>query len=469
MLRIKCIQEIYIEETNYDNKEFKMMHCVSKFEKGNQYVNVLGSISSNELIHEELITEDFKTLKIHKFIPASGAATRMFKDLYSFLESNKNNETTSKFFEYIREFPFYDEIIQLSVDKEFENDLENQSNIVNILLEEMDYGTLPKALLKFHKYEDRTVTPLEEHLYEASFYLNDDVKRLHFTISREHEDAFNDELAKLDTEGYEITYSFQKKSTDTLAVDMNHQPFIKEDGELLYRAGGHGALIENLNDIDADIIFIKNIDNVCHRRHIDETITYKKKLASIGYELKKKIDLMLHDLDDDEFDLVMIKKFLYEYLNMSVISLTKEKARYLLDRPLRVCGLVVNQGEPGGGPFIVQNDGYTDVQICEKVEIDLSLEEQKSILEESKYFNPVDLVCFVRDYKGEKYNLLNFINKDRYFISEKTYKGQKIKALEHPGLWNGAMHNWNTAFVEVPLITFNPVKSVVDLLKDGHS
>jgi hypothetical protein len=250
---------------------------------------------------------------------------------------------------------------------------------------------------------------------------------------------------------------------------MNNAPFVLDNGEVLYRAGGHGALIENLNDLDGDIIFIKNIDNVCHKDHSKDTIDSKKMLASVGLEVKDQIDAHIKTLHEGNFKLDEIKAFIHSTLNITFKSeLTKEKALAILDRPLRVCGVVKNQGEPGGGPFIVDNGDYTDLQICEKAEIDLNNPAYVDILNASQFFNPVDLVCFVRNYAGAKYNLLDYINKDRYFISEKTYKGRALKALEHPGLWNGAMHNWNTLFVEVPLSTFNPVKTVNDLLRQGH-
>ena len=263
-----------------------------------------------------------------------------------------------------------------------------------------------------------------------------------------------------------VSYSFQKPKTDTLAVDMDNNPFMMENGELLYRPGGHGALIENLNDIDGDIIFIKNIDNVCHRDYIEDTVTSKKKLASIGYAFKEKIDGYIKALLSGDYDIVEIKEFISNELNINFKGeMAKDKALTFLNRPLRVCGVVKNQGEPGGGPFLVDNGKYSDLQICEKSEIDLDDKNQYELFSASEFFNPVDLVCFVKDHRGEKFNLLEYVNEERYFISQKTYKGKDIKALEHPGLWNGAMDKWNTLFVEVPLSTFNPVKKVNDLLR----
>ena len=250
---------------------------------------------------------------------------------------------------------------------------------------------------------------------------------------------------------------------------MNNQLFYLDNGEFFYRPGGHGALIENLNDLDADIVFIKNIDNIPHKSQVEDTVESKKELASVGLEVQAQIKEYIADILSDEYSLEDTALFIKEVLNITLkTELTKDKALALLNRPLRVCGMVKNNGEAGGGPFVVDNGDYFDLQICEKAEINLEDKEKQEIFYSSKYFNPVDIVCFVKDYKGEKFDLRNYSNEDRYFISEKTYQGKEIKALEHPGLWNGAMHNWNTLFVEVPLTTFNPVKTVNDLLREGH-
>ena len=322
-----------------------------------------------------------------------------------------------------------------------------------------------------HRYEDWTATPIDEHIFEGEQYLDEEDVNLHFTITEEHEAMFNEYVEPLlkKNEHLEITYSFQKPETNTLAVDMENKPFKLKNGETFYRPGGHGALLHNLNDIDADIIFIKNVDNVCHRSQIDDTIHSKKELASLGVETKKKIDGYIEDLLSDTYDLDEINTFINDTLTIHFKeALTKEKALTFLNRPLRVCGMVKNLGEPGGGPFVVDNGKYTDLQICEKSEIDLGDEEKVEILNNSEFFNPVDLVCFVKDHKGEKFDLSQYANEGRYFISEKTHEGRPLKALEHPGLWNGAMDNWNTLFVEVPITTFNPVKNVNDLLRKGH-
>jgi hypothetical protein len=411
---------------------------------------------STPIVYFDLYKNNAELTSIHcsslKFIPASGAATRMFDKLYQFIEDGILTNYMKSFFNGLESLSFYDE---LGLEH-----IKGMKDKVRKILNQ--YGDYPKALIKVHEYANEFDTPIDEHVYEAKQYLNE--PNLHFTISKEHEEMFKDYIKDIDAH---ITYSFQKESTNTTAVDMDNNPIIKEDGSYLTRPGGHGALIENLNDIDADAIFIKNIDNVCHRDHIKDTIDSKKKLASIGVRVKNQIDQYMKDLVSDNYNMVDIDNFIEHTLHIHYKhGMTKEKAIEFLNRPFRVCGVVKNQGEPGGGPFIVDNGDYTDIQILEKVEIDM--DQYKDIFEQSEYFNPVDLVCFVKDYKGDKFNLLDYVNEDRYFITEKTYKGKPIKALEHPGLWNGAMHYWNTVLVEVPLSTFNPIKTVNDLLRPGH-
>lgn len=450
-----------------------MEQSVNKFKKGNQYINIVSAVTKNELTQIEHVKTENQNYSKIKFIPASGAATRMFKNLYSYLDDQVDTDFIEDFFIHLEEFAFYEEL-KMNIDMEQldKNKKEDRIYIIkNLLNNKMNYGKLPKALIKFHRYEDKTLTPIDEHIFEGESYLEAESVNLHFTISKEDEKLFN-EYVKKAIEGKDhinITYSFQKEQTDTLAVDMKNNPFILENGEVLYRPGGHGALLENLNEFDEDIIFIKNIDNVCHQSQVEDTVKSKKLLASVGMEIKEQIDSYIQDILNDNFNLLEIENFMNSTLNITLKNeLTKERALEFLDRPLRVCGVVENEGEPGGGPYIVDNGDYFDLQICEKSEIDLNNEKQVQILNESEYFNPVDLVCFVKDYKNDKFNLLNYSNEDRYFISEKSYEGKPLKAIEHPGLWNGAMHNWNTLFVEVPLSTFNPVKTVNDLLKAGH-
>ncbi len=450
-----------------------MNQTIDKFKKGTQYANIIAPVTVEELTDTVSVSDAYTKNKCIKFIPASGAATRMFKDLYQYVDDQVETAFIIKFFEHLEAFAFYGDLEALIKDGAIDkNSASGKEAIIRMVLTDvLNYGNLPKALIKMHMLDGRALMPIDEHVYEGEHYLNGEDVQLHFTISKDHEEAFNAylEQALAGKDKVHVTYSFQKKMTDTLAVDMDNEPFLDESGLVLYRAGGHGSLIENLNDLDGDILFIKNIDNVCHRHHVAETIESKKKLASIGYEVKAKIDQYIQSIMSDSYNLDEIATFIQEVLHVHYKrELTSEVALQVLNRPLRVCGMVKNQGEPGGGPFVVDNGDYTDLQICEMSEIDLNDADKVAILNGSMFFNPVDLICFVKDYKGDKYDLLNFTNPDRYFISEKTYKGRKLKALEHPGLWNGAMHNWNTLFVEVPLSTFNPVKTVNDLLRDGH-
>lgn len=445
---------------------------IEKFKTGTKFVNIKSAVTAKELTKVHNFDNDYIDYQCIKFIPASGAATRMFKDLYLFLENQEKTKFIETFLDDLKHFAFYEDLRKQVDSLETINGVTEQIDLVNTIVNEgLNYGSLPKALIKMHRYEDFNAAPIDEHIYEGEQYLNKKRIQLHFTIAKEHEEQFSayvQDAIKWKS-NIEITYSFQKPETNTMAVDMENAPFLLNAGEVLYRPGGHGALLENLNDLDGDIIFIKNIDNVCHRSRFEDTLSSKRALATTGLEVKNKIDQYLNQLYSDKFNLEEIVQFLNEVLNITMKSeWTKEKAIQFLNRPLRICGMVENAGEPGGGPFVVDNGEYLDLQICEKSEIDLSDPDKVEILNASQYFNPVDLVCFVKDFEGNKFDLTKYANEDRYFISEKTYKGRKLKALEHPGLWNGSMHNWNTLFVEVPQTTFNPVKTVNDLLRDGH-
>jgi hypothetical protein len=387
--------------------------------------------------------------------------------------------------------------------------LENQGKSIAALIEEkayktvvrnllditgLNYGQLPKGLLKFHRSDnavsgesDIARTAMEEHLAEGALYAQNADKEvnLHFTVSPEHKALFEklvDEKlpfyeALFDVK-YHIGFSEQKPSTDTIAADENNEPF-RDKGRLLFRPGGHGALIENLNDIDADIIFIKNIDNVVPDAHKKPTVLYKKLIAGVLVSVQKKIFNYLELIDSGKYthdQLLEMLYFLQNELNIKHPN-TKfledvELVLYIkskLNRPIRVCGMVKNVGEPGGGPFLTVNtDETVSPQILESSQIDLSDCVKKEMFEQGTHFNPVDLVCAVRDYKGEKFHLPDYVDKNTGFISLKSKNGKALKALELPGLWNGAMSNWNTIFVEVPIETFNPVKTVNDLLRPEH-
>ena len=436
--------------------------------------------------------------KVVKFVPASGAASRMFKDLFEFLNSSSdepNNDFLVNFFNHIQKFAFFDDLNDVCVKNEGKKVSElihehQFKTVVDNLLHSkgLNYGNLPKGLLKFHKYEDMSRTPLEEHLVEGALYASgkDKIVNIHFTVSPEHRSFFEDLVAekkniyekKFDVK-YNVSFSEQKSSTDTVAATMDNEPFRTADGQILFRPGGHGALIENLNEIDGDVVFIKNIDNVVPDFLKDDTVKYKRLIAGVLVNVQIKIFQYLELLDSGEYthaQLEGIIRFMRDDLGIrnpglkiledaDLVVYMKKK----LNRPIRVCGMVKNVGEPGGGPFLAYNqDGTISLQILESSQIDKSNEEYLQMFKNGTHFNPVDLVCATKDYQGNKFNLPDFVDPQTGFISYKSKDGKELKALELPGLWNGAMSNWNTIFVEVPLSTFNPVKTVNDLLRDQH-
>ena len=434
---------------------------------------------------------------IVKFVPASGAASRMFKDMFEFLGADYDVPTNAfekKFFDNVHNFAFFDDL-NAACEKNNGKGIDalvaegNYKAVVANLLESagLNYGALPKGLLKFHRYEDGVRTPLEEHLVEGALYAAGKTGQVnvHFTVSTEHRELFKQlvdekvaEYAQKYGIEYKVSFSEQKPSTDTIAADMENKPF-RDNGKLLFRPGGHGALIENLNDLDVDIVFIKNIDNVVPDRLKDETVTYKKLIAGVLVTLQKKAFEYLELLDGGKYtheQLEEIIRFVQQNLCCRKNDIKDledaELVIYLrkkLNRPMRVCGMVKNVGEPGGGPFLAYNpDGTISLQILESSQIDMKDPEKKAMFEKGTHFNPVDLVCAVRNYKGEKFNLVDYVDKATGFISYKSKSGKELKALELPGLWNGAMSDWSTIFVEVPLGTFNPVKTVNDLLREQH-
>ncbi|MEH6512194.1 MAG: DUF4301 family protein [Maribacter arcticus] len=490
----------------------KVIDQVNTFKEGIPFVQLKnaavignGILKFTEAEEKELIKlydSKLEDLDILKFVPASGAASRMFKALFNFLEVyNPEEETLEAYFERtndkdlkvfsegLERLPFYKKVIE-SLQNHNGSTGKKVHRFVSELMGEnaLNYGFYPKGLLPFHDYKDVAATPFEEHLKEGALYASSNGKaKLHFTVSEQHEEMFKDEfthagprVSKDTGLEYEIAYSFQKSSTDTLAVDMDNKPFRNDDGTVLFRPGGHGALIENLNDQDADIIFIKNIDNVAVMKDAKAVADSKKVLAGILLKVQKKAFDYAEQLDRGDLsdaNISKIKAFLKEHLNVRFTKnfdskSTLEKTGILKDkinRPIRICGMVKNEGEPGGGPFWITNaKGEVSLQIIESAQIDMENEQQENIMKNSTHFNPVDLVCGVRTYKGEKFDLLKFVDDKQGFITGKTKDGKELKALELPGLWNGAMAFWNTIFVEVPLVTFNPVKSVVDLLKDSH-
>ncbi len=444
---------------------------------------------------QEWLTYLQSSARIVKFVPASGAASRMFKDLFAYDEqASEMSPTVKQFFDQIEHFAFYpalDAMCEELYGKHIDYLVKHKryGDVLKALLssEGLNYGYLPKALLQFHHYDDTARTPLEEHLVEGALYAknNESKANLHFTVSPEHM-AYVKDLVDRCVKSYEekfaitydISYSVQKSSTDTLAADMSGEPF-RENGRLVFRPGGHGALIENLNDLHADIIFIKNIDNVVPDLLKAPTVLYKEALAGILVHYQKNIFKIQEELQAEAITRSRLEE-METYLSQ-VLDVRRADARELSDeallaylrskfnRPLRVCGVVKNTGEPGGGPFYMPSaDGSIQGQIVESAQIDLSDPYSKSVFEHSTHFNPVDLVCGVCDAHGMKYDLPKFVDPEAGFIAQKSKDGITIQALELPGLWNGAMADWNTIFVEVPIETFNPVKTVNDLLREQH-
>lgn len=435
--------------------------------------------------------------KVVKFVPASGAASRMFKDMFAFVDADYDVPTTDfekKYFDNIEKFAFYGELDAVCQ--------KNQGKGIKALMAEgnykavaanmlkaegLNYGQLPKGLLLFHNYAEGPRTPMEEHLVEGALYAaSNGEAHVHFTVSHEHMELFKAKVAqKADIYAkkygikYDISFSEQKPSTDTVAANPDGTLFRNSDGSLLFRPGGHGALIENLNEIEADVIFVKNIDNVVPDRLKDDTVEWKQVIAGVLVTLQKKAFEYLRLLDSGKYtheqieemirfvqqDLCCRKADIKELEDADLVLYLHQK----LNRPMRVCGVVKNVGEPGGGPFLTYNqDGTVSLQILESSQIDKSNKEYMEMFTKGTHFNPVDLVCAVKDYKGNAFDLPKYVDPTTGFISQKSKSGKELQALELPGLWNGAMSDWSTVFVEVPLSTFNPVKTVNDLLRDQH-
>ena len=495
----------------------KVKEQIQLFREGLPFVNLESAATSDNGILKlsnderqhfiELFDVRRNQNSILKFVPASGAATRMFKSLFKFIETfnpeketlnayiNREKESNlSLFFVGLEKFPFYD-IVKQEMEKyypDFESFSTDEQRLyfVKTMLDsdKLNYGFFPKGLLPFHKYKGHIATAFEEHLFEAALYASSNHKaHLHFTISERYKNIFDDEFKRIQdiverktSTKFYISFSYQKESTDTIAVTPENKPFRLEDGSLLFRPSGHGALLQNLNEQDADIIFIKNIDNVVVFKFEQEVAGYKKALAGLLVSLQNKTFDYLRELENEsitENSLVEIGNFLSNKLNTKISSefekySKKYQVEYLrtkLNRPIRVCGMVKNEGEPGGGPFWVKDEsGQVSLQIVESAQINKKDKRQKDILKNATHFNPVDLVCGIKDYQGNRFNLEHFVDPKTAFITMKTKTGKELKALELPGLWNGSMANWNSIFVEVPLITFNPVKTVTDLLKPTH-
>lgn len=493
-----------ITETQFETQ-------VENFEKGFPYANLAGAATVGDgIVHfSEVDAQEYATffeqkrdsLSMVKFVPASGAASRMFKDLID-VEQNYDASAKKNGFAHITKC--LDNVDKLALVDTLDVILKKEGLTAKQCAKNKDYSRLaryilqpeglnyqhkPKAMLLFHKYPDGARTAFEEHLVEGAEYakMADGTVHLHFTISPEHKILFQDKLKEVVPAmerkygvRYKIEFSEQMGKTDMCALDKNGHVVRKEDGSILFRPGGHGALIENLNALEADLIFIKNIDNVTTDALRGTTYLYKKALAGYLLHVQDSVSQCLHHLESlsvDEVTLSQIEGFAAKMLNIR-FSMTyfsrsiRERVSYLarkLNRPIRVCGMVRNEGEPGGGPYWVRNEhGHKNLQIIEASQIDFNNRYQVDMVKASSHFNPVDLICSVKNYKGNKFNLKNYIDKNTGFISKKKQNGIEMTIQELPGLWNGAMADWNTIFVEVPIETFTPVKTLSDLLRKEH-
>jgi len=493
--------------------ESLVMEQINRFKHGYPSLKIIKAATVNDGIialkdneMSELVEyyeEDSKYLKKVKFVPASGAASRMFKYLFEVLESlDKGEKDYLKImenqsvgsFDYIyqnrKKFAFFNELEgQLHSKNSSDDDVSNRKDVLNFLknlltAEGLNYANLPKGLLKFHKQDNGSRTSVEEHLVEGARYAKSGKEvNLHFTVSENHVDLFRTHLEEVvgwyEKEFntiYNINLSIQKSSTDTIAVDLDNNPFRDHAGNLVFRPGGHGALLQNLNDTFADLIFVKNIDNVVQDRVKTDTILYKKALAGLLIKLRKETFDWIKKLNEHNASKYISEAvfFVSHSLHIKLPGGFQERSKiqkisFLLEklnRPIRICGMVRNEGEPGGGPFWVENnDNSVSLQIVESSQID---DDKKDLMKNATHFNSVDLVCSISDYEGKQFDLNKYTDRDTGFISEKSLQGSALKALELPGLWNGAMANWNTVFVEVPVSTFAPVKEVSDLLKEEH-
>jgi hypothetical protein len=498
----------------------EVINQINTFEKGIPFIKLVRPCTIGDGIkviqkknHKDYIEKFAHALnggRVIKFVPASGAATRMFKKLLSIIarfekvdfneltelarKGDEDCKATLEFFNNLQRFAFYDELRKKTEENgnkldDFITD-KNISELIQLVAESdgLNYANLPKGCIFFHSYPDGARTAFEEHLVEAMNYSagNDKVAKVHFTISPEHEKEIkkliNSILKKYQTKGwkFDISFSFQSPATDTISVTMDNQPFRDENGKILFRPGGHGALLKNLDDLKVDIISIKNIDNIVPDHLKGETYTYKKILGGYLIELQEKVFSFLNKQKKNLDDVKLIDdtiKFIKDEFESDLLTKLKEKtvrekSKFLFDflnRPIRVCGMVKNEGHPGGGPFWVESENSEITkQVVETTQIDNSDENQLKILNQATHFSPVDLACGVKDYKGNNFQLNNYSNPATGLIVKKSKDGRELKALELPGLWNGGMYNWLSVFVEVPKITFNPVKEINDLLKPEH-
>ena len=419
---------------------------------------------------EAYYNDNLKNIKTIKFVPASGAATRMFKELFEYVNDDKRTAGIDKLIVNLEKFAFFPELA-----KYLQPQIDDKDVVRNIIINSLEYGAKPKGLVTFHAYKEGARKPVEEHLVEAALYASSNGEaNIHFTVSPEHQAGFETLLNERQSHyeqkfgvKYNVSFSIQSPATDTIAVNPDNTPFRTDDGKLLFRPAGHGALITNLDKLDADIIFVKNIDNVTTDERKPDTVTYKKVLAGELLRLQSRSFELLRAFERGEDVAAEATAFITNDLYCKLPEgASRELIVATLDRPIRVCGMVKNEGEPGGGPFWVRDDeGREQLQIAESSQI---AKEDMHLMKEATHFNPVDLVCGVKRSDGTKYDLTKYTDPTTGFISSKSAGGRELRAQELPGLWNGAMANWNTIFVEVPISTFSPVKVVQDLLRPEH-
>ena len=453
---------------------------IENFRQGFPYLKIVRAAAAGDgvlVLDEETIARAearyeaaAATAKVVKFVPASGAATRMFKELFEYVNDDKRTPGIDKLLDNIERFAFWPELSEYIMP-----DSPDEEIVDSIVKTGLNYGSKPKGLVTFHSYPEGNRKAVEEHLVEGALYARSgDEVFIHFTVSAEHMGGFWDVLGATQPYyeerfgvKYNVSFSVQKPSTDTIAVNPDNTPFRTDEGKLLFRPAGHGALIENLNDIDADIIFVKNIDNVTTDERRGDTVKYKKALAGVLLELQAQAFDYLKALEAGESNLESIVRFVEERLCVKLpADCCADTLKAVLNRPIRVCGVVRNQGEPGGGPFWVDGgDGTESLQIAESSQI---APEDMHLMKSATHFNPVDLVCGVKSVSGEKFDLTKYTDPSTGFISSKSSGGRDLRAQELPGLWNGAMAKWNTVLVEVPITTFSPVKVVQDLLRPEH-
>ena len=473
----------------------EVLQQLDRFKKGFPYIKLvrpcipedgikrIGDVEAGQLL--EYFTLEGAKHQPLKFVPASGAATRMFKSLHQ-KEEGLENPAIAQFMDGIEQFAFVEDLRKKLGDEgvDFDEAVRNKdfTTLIDYTLGKgLHLAELPKALIPFHSYGNFSRAAIEEHLVEAATYSCDEngLARIHFTVSAEHQEKIAAHLEQLIPQyedqyqvRFEISFSVQDPKTDTVAVDLDNQPFSLPGRPWLFRPAGHGALLQNLNELDAELVFIKNIDNVLPDHLKQDTYTYKRILGAYLLKLQEQVFSFLNQLEGgaDGEELLPIRNFMRQELGWDIApDATRSELFELLNRPIRVCGMVKNEGEPGGGPFwVLDGQGRVSAQIVEKAQIDPEDEHQQSILRGATHFNPVDLVCCLKNYKGKLFDLLNYRDMETGFISEKSMQGQPLKAMELPGLWNGGMANWITVFVEVPLSTFSPVKTINDLLKPSH-